>query len=84
MLREISDWGEVGSGTAASSYLSVVDVQVDVMERLGVPRDRITILNRANSTAQEADIAARHRRARKTSRKSSSSPRSNTRAARGW
>ena len=56
MLREISDWGEVELMNRGIEYLSVVDVQVDVMERLGVPRDRITILDRANSTAQEADI----------------------------
>jgi uncharacterized SAM-binding protein YcdF (DUF218 family) len=56
MLREISDWGEVELMNRGFKYQSTVDVQVDVMERLGVPRDRITILDRANSTAQEAMI----------------------------
>ena len=56
VLREVSDWGEVELRNRGIEYLSVVDAQVDVMERLGVPRDRITILDRANSTAQEADI----------------------------
>ena len=65
-------------------YLRVVDVQVDVMDRLGVPRDRITILDRANSTAEEADIAARARAAREVHEASSSSRRNNIRAARGW
>ena len=65
MLREVSDWGEVELMNRGVEYRSVVDVQVDVMERLGVPRDRITILDPANSTAQEAqilrDLAARER-----------------------
>ena len=56
VLREISDWGEVELMNRGINYQSAVDVQVDVMERLGVPRDRITILDRANSTAQEAGI----------------------------
>jgi uncharacterized SAM-binding protein YcdF (DUF218 family) len=65
MLREISDWGEVELMNRGFKYQSTVDVQVDVMERLGVPRDRITILDRANSTAQEAmilhDVALREK-----------------------
>lgn len=65
MLREVSDWGEVELVKRGVKYLSVVDAQVDVMERLGVPRDRITILDRANSTAQEAvilrDVAGREK-----------------------
>ena len=56
LLREVSEWGEVELMNRGIKYLSVVDAQVDVMERLGVPRDRITILDRANSTTQEADI----------------------------
>jgi len=65
MLREVADWGEVELVKRGIKYLSVVDAQVDVMERLGVPRDRITILDRANSTAQEAvilrDVAEREK-----------------------
>jgi uncharacterized SAM-binding protein YcdF (DUF218 family) len=56
LLREVSEWGEVELMNRGIKYLSVVDAQVDVMERLGVPRDRITILAAANSTTQEADI----------------------------
>ena len=68
VLREVSDWGEVELRNRGVKYLSVVDAQVDVMERLGVPRDRITILDRANSTAQEAvilrDVAQREKLAK--------------------
>jgi uncharacterized SAM-binding protein YcdF (DUF218 family) len=56
LLREIADWGEAELVARGIKYLSAVDVQVDAMERLGVPRDRITILDRANSTAREADL----------------------------
>lgn len=56
VLREIADWGEAELIARGIKYLSAVDIQVDAMERLGVPRDRITILDRANSTAQEADL----------------------------
>ena len=56
LLREVSEWGEVELMNRGIKYLSVVDAQVDVMERLGVPRDRITILDAANSTTHEADI----------------------------
>lgn len=56
LLREVSEWGEVELRDRGITYLSLVDVQVDVMERLGVPRDRISVLDRADSTAQEADI----------------------------
>ena len=56
VLREVSEWGEVELMNRGIGHLRVVDMQVDVMERLGVPRDRITILEPADSTAQEADI----------------------------
>lgn len=56
VLREIADWGEAELISRGVKYMSAVDIQVDAMERLGVPRDRITILDRANSTAREADL----------------------------
>jgi len=59
LLREIADWGEAELIKRGFKYLSAVDVQIDAMERLGVPRDRITVLDQANSTAQEADILYR-------------------------
>jgi uncharacterized SAM-binding protein YcdF (DUF218 family) len=58
MLREISDAGELELRRRGIQYLSVVDVQIDAMVKLGVPRDRITILDQANSTAHEADLLA--------------------------
>ncbi len=83
LLREIADWGEVELIKRGFKYLSVVDAQIDAMERLGVPRDRITVLDPANSTAQEADILFSLRSAR-NSPESSSSLRGSTRDARVW
>ncbi len=59
VLREIQDWGEVELIKRGVPYLRMVDVQVDAMVRLGVPRDAITILDQAESTAQEADYVHR-------------------------
>ena len=56
VMRELADWGEAELIARGMKYLSAVDIQVDAMERLGVPRDRITILDRASSTAREADL----------------------------
>ena len=56
LLREIADWGEVELRKRGIDYLNAVDIQVDAMVKLGVPREAISILDQANSTAQEADI----------------------------
>ena len=56
LLREIADWGEIELRQRGIEYLNAVDLQVDAMVKLGVPRDAIAILDQANSTAQEADI----------------------------
>lgn len=55
LMREIQDWGEIELIKRGMTYLHMVDVQVDAMVRLGVPREAITILDQADSTAQEAD-----------------------------
>lgn len=55
LFREIADWGEVELIARAISYRRIVDMQIDVMQQLGVPRDQIEILDEANSTADEAD-----------------------------
>jgi uncharacterized SAM-binding protein YcdF (DUF218 family) len=55
VLREIHDWGEVELMKRGVTYLRMVDIQVDAMVKLGVPREAIGILEQANSTAEEAD-----------------------------
>lgn len=54
LLGEMPDWGERVLITRGISYRRIVDLQVDVLSELGVPRDAIRILDQANSTADEA------------------------------
>lgn len=56
VLREIADWGEAELIARGIPYMRSVDMQVDTMQKLGVPADRITILDPAYSTAEEAQI----------------------------
>jgi uncharacterized SAM-binding protein YcdF (DUF218 family) len=55
LFREISDYGELELMARGVPYLRSVDIQIDAMTRLGIPREAITILDEANSTADEAD-----------------------------
>jgi uncharacterized SAM-binding protein YcdF (DUF218 family) len=57
LIREIADWGERELVARGIPYLRAIDIQVDVLQKLGVPRDAIAVLEQANSTAQEADYA---------------------------
>lgn len=59
VLREIADWGEAELIARGIPYTRIVDMQVETMRRLGVPGDRISILDPANSTAEEARIVLR-------------------------
>ena len=54
LFREIADWGEVELLKRGIAYTRSVDVQIDAMLRLGVPRDAIHVLDQANSTAEES------------------------------
>ncbi|MEP6783240.1 MAG: YdcF family protein, partial [Acidobacteriota bacterium] len=54
LFREISDYGERELIARGVPFLRSVDVQIDAMAKLGVPRDAITILDEADSTADEA------------------------------
>ena len=63
--RQIADNGEIDLMKRGIPYKREVDEQIEVMGRLGVPASAITVLNEANSTADEADtlyaIATRDR-----------------------
>ena len=65
LMRQISDNGELHLMKRGVPYRREVDEQIDVLVRLGVPQAAITVLNEANSTAEEADalydIATRER-----------------------
>jgi uncharacterized SAM-binding protein YcdF (DUF218 family) len=68
LFRELIDWGELELIERGVPYTKVVDVQIDAMVRLGVPRGAIEILDRAESTAAEADYVRQLVLAQKLSR----------------
>lgn len=55
LFQEIADWGEALLVERNFPYTREVDLQIEVMGRLGVPSEAIGILDAANSTAEEAD-----------------------------
>jgi uncharacterized SAM-binding protein YcdF (DUF218 family) len=59
LFREVIDWGELALIERGVPYTKVVDIQIEAMHQVGVPRDRIVILDRAGSTSEEADFVRR-------------------------
>ena len=55
LFRQVADWGEAVLVERNFQYTREVDLQIEVMGRLGVPREMIFILDQANSTAEESD-----------------------------
>jgi uncharacterized SAM-binding protein YcdF (DUF218 family) len=54
LFREMADWGEVELIRRGVPITRAIDVQLDAMLKLGVPRDAIHVLEQANSTADES------------------------------
>jgi uncharacterized SAM-binding protein YcdF (DUF218 family) len=82
LFRELIDWGELALVERGVPYMKVVDLQIDAMLRLGVPREAIEILDRAESTAAEADYVRQLVTAQKLSRVIVVSSKQHTRRAR--
>src|SRR5215207_2642484 len=59
LVREIADWGEAELIARGIPYTRIVDLQIDTMKKLGVPGDRIGVLDAAGSTAEEAQLVLR-------------------------
>jgi uncharacterized SAM-binding protein YcdF (DUF218 family) len=59
VLRELADWGEAELMARGVAYTRLVDLQIETMQTLGVPRDRIEVLDAAGSTAEEAQHVLR-------------------------
>ena len=59
VLRELADWGEAELIARGIPYTRLVDLQIETMTTLGVPRDRIDVLDAAGSTAEEAQHVLR-------------------------
>ena len=65
LFRQIADFGETQLIARGVPYLREIDIQVDVLGRLGVEPQAIHVLNEAASTADEAvmvvDLASREK-----------------------
>jgi uncharacterized SAM-binding protein YcdF (DUF218 family) len=55
LVQQISDAGEILLRERGVPFIREIDVQIDVLTRLGVPREAIQILEEENSTKDEAD-----------------------------
>ncbi len=55
LMRQIADDGEVELQRRGVPYQREIDVQLDVLTKLGVPRSAIEILGEQDSTKDEAD-----------------------------
>ena len=55
LFQQVVDWGEASLIERQVPYTREVDLQIEVMQRLGVDKSRIAVLEQANSTADEAD-----------------------------
>ena len=68
LFREVADFGETQLMARGIPYLRTIDIQVEVLRRLGVDPQAIHVLNEAGSTAEEAgqvvELAAREKFAR--------------------
>lgn len=68
LFREIADWGEVELIKRGIPYTRSVDVQIDMLLKLGVPREALHVLDQAGSTADESaqvlDLVTREHYAR--------------------
>ncbi len=68
LIRELQDWGELELIKRGIDYPRAVDMQIAAMERVGVPRRDISVIEPADSTAEEAqhirDLVAREHFAR--------------------
>ena len=54
LIREMQDWGERALVERGTEYMRPIDVQIDTMRRLGVPREAIDVLEPSDSTADDA------------------------------
>ncbi len=54
LFRQVADFGETQLMARGIPYLREIDIQVDVLRRLGVDPQAIHVLNEAGSTAEEA------------------------------
>jgi uncharacterized SAM-binding protein YcdF (DUF218 family) len=68
LFREIVDWGERELMARGISYPRPIDMQIDLLRRLGIDAAALHVLDQAGSTAEEAafvrDLVAREKYSR--------------------
>jgi uncharacterized SAM-binding protein YcdF (DUF218 family) len=55
LVRQIADWGEVWLTDHGVEVTSEIDIQIDLLVRIGAPRSAIAAVAPMGSTAEEAD-----------------------------
>lgn len=55
LVQQVADWGEVWLNDHGIKVTRELDIQIDLLERMGVPRDAIASVKPMGSTAEEAD-----------------------------
>jgi len=55
LFRQITDWGEATLIERKIPYTREVDIQVDLLARLGLSKADIVVLDQADSTAEESE-----------------------------
>lgn len=55
LVQQLADWGEVWLNEHGVKVTRELDIQIDLLERMGVPRDAIASVRPMGSTADEAD-----------------------------
>lgn len=54
LVRQVADWGELWLNERGIEVASELDIQIDLLERIGVPRAAIASVEPMGSTAEEA------------------------------
>jgi uncharacterized SAM-binding protein YcdF (DUF218 family) len=55
LVQQIADWGERWLAEQGVKVTSELEIQIDLLQRMGVPRDAIATVKPMDSTAEEAD-----------------------------
>jgi uncharacterized SAM-binding protein YcdF (DUF218 family) len=55
LVQQIADWGEVWLNDHGVKVTNELDIQIDLLERMGVPPSAIAAVKHMGSTAEEAD-----------------------------
>ena len=55
LVQQVADWGEVWLNDHGIEITTELEIQIDLLQRMGVPREAIAAVKPMGSTAEEAD-----------------------------